>query len=33
MEMNKMADQVRETAYQVHLYLGVGFLEKVYENA
>ena len=28
-----LADIVRETAYKVHVYLGVGFLEKVYENA
>ena len=28
-----LADIVRETAYRVHVYLGVGFLEKVYENA
>jgi len=28
-----LADIVRETAYKVHVYLGVGFLEKVCENA
>ena len=33
MTENDLADKVRETAYQIHLYLGVGFLEKVYENA
>jgi GxxExxY protein len=26
-------DQVRQTAYEIHLYLGHGHLEKVYENA
>ncbi len=29
----ELCDIVRETAYDVHLYLGHGHLEKVYENA
>ena len=32
-DIKDLADIVRETAYKVHVYLGVGFLEKVYENA
>ena len=32
-DVSRLTDIVRETAYQIHLYLGVGFLEKVYENA
>ena len=31
--INWLADQVRRTAYAIHLYLGHGHLEKVYENA
>lgn len=31
--INQLADIVRETAYAIHLYLGQGHLEKVYENA
>ena len=29
----ELSDAVRETAYAVHLYLGHGHLERVYENA
>jgi len=29
----ELSDVVRETAYAIHLYLGHGHLEKVYENA
>lgn len=32
-EINALSDQVRQTAYDIHLYLGHGHLEKVYENA
>lgn len=32
-EVNALCDQVRQTAYDIHLYLGHGHLEKVYENA
>jgi GxxExxY protein len=28
-----LCDQVRQIAYEIHLYLGHGHLEKVYENA
>ncbi|MDK9717878.1 MAG: GxxExxY protein [Trichlorobacter sp.] len=31
--INQLCDIVRETAYAIHLYLGHGHLEKVYENA
>lgn len=31
--MMKLCDQVRETAYAIHLYHGKGYMEKVYENA
>jgi GxxExxY protein len=31
--MKILCDQVRETAYDIHLYHGHGRLEKVYENA
>jgi len=31
--INALADIVRQTAYDIHVYLGTGFLEKVYENA
>lgn len=31
-EMKSLSDAVRQTGYQLHLYLGVGYLEKVYEN-
>ena len=32
-EINALCDRVRQTAYAIHLYLGNGHLEKVYENA
>jgi len=32
-EIKALCDRVRQTAYDVHLYLGHGHLEKVYENA
>ncbi len=28
-----LCDQVRDTAYAIHVYHGNGYLEKVYENA
>jgi GxxExxY protein len=31
--IKELCDQVRETAYAIHLYHGHGHLEKVYENA
>ena len=32
-EMKRLCDTVRQTAYQIHLYFGTGYLEKVYENS
>lgn len=32
-DIQKLCDQVRETAYAIHVYHGHGHLEKVYENA
>ena len=32
-EIKKLCAQVRQTAYDIHLYHGHGHLEKVYENA
>ncbi len=32
-EANLKSDKIRQIAYDLHLYLGVGYLEKVYENA
>ena len=32
-EANGICDKIRQVAYDLHVYLGVGFLEKVYENA
>ena len=32
-DVKVLCDQVRQTAFQVHAYLGHGHLEKVYENA
>jgi GxxExxY protein len=32
-EINRLCDQVRQIAYDIHVYLGHGHLEKVYENA
>ncbi len=31
-EANVICDKIRQTAYDLHVYLGVGYLEKVYEN-
>ena len=31
-EANMICDKIREVAYDLHVYLGVGYLEKVYEN-
>ena len=31
-EANEKCDLIRQIAYQLHVYLGVGYLEKVYEN-
>ena len=30
--MKELLDRVRQIAYDVHVYLGTGYLEKVYEN-
>lgn len=30
--MRELVDEVRQIAYDVHVYLGNGYLEKVYEN-
>jgi GxxExxY protein len=32
-EINALCDKVRQTAYEIYLYLRHGHLEKVYENA
>ena len=32
-DIKKLCDQVRQTAYNIHVYHGHGHLEKVYENA
>lgn len=32
-EVRALCDIVRQTAYDIHVYLGHGYLEKVYENA
>jgi len=31
-EIRRLCDTIRQTAYQIHLYFGTGFLEKVFEN-
>ena len=31
-EAKAFCDRIRQIAYELHLYLGVGYLEKVYEN-
>ena len=31
-EANAICDMIRQAAYDLHVYLGVGYLEKVYEN-
>ena len=28
----EICDEIRQIAYELHVYLGVGYLEKVYEN-
>jgi len=33
MNVFHLCDEVRQTAYDIHLYLGCGHFEKVYENA
>jgi GxxExxY protein len=33
MNAMELSDLVRQTAYEIHVYLGHGHLEKVYENA
>jgi len=33
MPIEELVATIRQTAYQIHLYLGTGYLEKVYENA
>ena len=32
-EAKQICDKIRQVAYDLHVYLGVGYLEKVYENA
>lgn len=32
-DLNKLSDQIRQIAYNIHVYHGHGHLEKVYENA
>ncbi len=32
-KMKELCDQVRQVAYDIHVYHGHGHLEKVYENA
>jgi len=31
-EAKSICDRIRQAAYDLHVYLGVGYLEKVYEN-
>ena len=31
-EANMICDRIRQIAFDLHVYLGVGYLEKVYEN-
>jgi len=33
MEIRHLCDQIRQTAFEIHAFLGHGHLEKVYENA
>lgn len=33
MDVNALCDQIRQTAFEIHSFLGHGHLEKVYENA
>ena len=30
--VNEKGDRIRQIAYDLHVYLGIGYLEKVYEN-
>jgi GxxExxY protein len=30
--VNEKCDRIRQIAYDLHVYLGIGYLEKVYEN-
>lgn len=32
-DAKQICDKIRQVAYDLHVYLGVGYLEKVYENA
>ena len=32
-DIKSLCDQIRQTSFQIHSYLGSGHLEKVYENA
>ena len=32
-EINELCDRVRQIGYEIHMYLGTGYLEKIYENA
>ena len=32
-EAKQICDKIRQVAYDLHVYLGVGYLERVYENA
>lgn len=32
-QSNEICDVIRQTAYDVHVFFGMGYLEKVYENA
>ena len=31
-EIQELVDKIRQVAYDLHVYLGIGLLEKVYEN-
>ena len=32
-QINELCDQIRQIGYEIHQYLGTGYLEKIYENA
>ncbi len=32
-EINELCDRIRQIGYEIHMYLGTGYLEKIYENA
>ena len=32
-DAKRICDKIRQNAYDLHVYLGIGYLEKVYENA